>query len=413
MKLNRTICCGVLALALLAGASQTACGINLNGTLVRTSAADPCLIFDNGTFYLTMTGSTKIAMIVDKDLGCLTTSVHPTTENIIYDSKYDPSVEELFGEGAVLNGTWSPEIHYFSEEEFPGNSGWYMYLSLRQKVVLENGKVSSKNIRMVVMKSSSGKVDGPYVSPVTSTPNQTQAILEPDGEPLRRWAVGPSVLRVPSGQYKGTYLMWIEEVGRGEGLGKFYQTIMISKFSAPWQLEGEPGLITMPTQEWEFHGSSQTHPRVVEGATGVYGDNGEVFLAYCGSGYWSDYGLGQLTLKRENGDYANPLETKSWIKYAGNPVFSSVGHPELRGAGHGFFLKDAAGNRFVCYHAYPFVDGKKAKGRNAYIEPYYIDKGAACPTAPEGVLRIGIAGAGQPGLVDSRVKFVTKAPKKK
>lgn len=400
-----------LATILLAAVSLTAWSITLEGTLIRTSAADPCLVFDNGMFYLTMTGSTKIALVSDKDLGNLTTAAHPTTANIVYDSAEDPSVEALFGEGAVLNGTWSPELHYFSEEEFPGHSGWYMYLSLRQKVVLENGKVSSKNIRMVVLKSSSGKVDGPYVSPVTGVFNQTQAILEPDGEPLRRWAVGPSVLRVPSGQYKGTYLMWIEEVGRGEGLGKFYQTIMISKFSAPWQLEGEPGLITLPTQEWEFHGSSQTHPRVVEGATGVYGDNGEVFLAYCGSGYWSDYGLGQLTLKREGGDYANPLETESWVKYENNPVFSSVGHPELRGAGHGFFLKDNEGNRFVCYHAYPVVNGKKTKGRNAYIEPYWIDKSAARPTAPEGVLRFGVNGDGKPGAVESRIKFVTKAPK--
>lgn len=382
-----------------------------HSTLVRTSCADPCLVYDQGNFYLTMTGSSKLAMIVDRNLGNLTTDIHPTPDNIFYDSAYDPSVEELFGEGAKINGTWSPELHYFSEEEFPGNSGWYLYFSLRQKVV-ENGKTSSRSIRIVVMKSATGRVDGPYVHPVTGIVGQTQPMLAPDGGILTRWAVGPSILRVPSGSHKGTYMMWVEEEGRGQGLGKFYQKLMVSKFSAPWQLEGEPGVMTTPTQEWEFHGSSQTHPRVVEGATAVYGDDGEVFLTYSGSGYWSDYGLGQLTLKRENGDYADPLKTESWIKYDRNPVFTSTKSDELRGAGHGFFLRDAAGGRFFCYHAYPIVNGKKSKGRNAYIESYYIDKAAACPSAPEGVLRMGLKGDGKTSPVESKFRFEMKTKKK-
>ena len=377
-------------------------------TLVRTSAADPCLVFDGSEFFLTMTGSTKIALVSDRKLSCLTTADHPTTENIIYDSQYDPTVDELFGEGAQINGTWSPELHYFSEEEFPGKSGWYLYFALRQKVLDEKGKVSSRNINTVILKSASGSLRGPWVHPVTGVPGQTQPLLEEDGSIVRRWVVGASVLRIPSGSHAGSYITWVEEEGRGQGLGKFFQKIMISKFSAPWQLQGGQGVITTPTQEWEFHGSSQKHPRVVEGGTAVYGDNGEVFMTYSGSGFWSDYGLGQLTLKRHGDEYEDPLLTESWIKYERNPVFTSVGSEELRGAGHGFFLKDAAGNRFVCFHAYPVVDGKKAKGRNAYIEPYSIDKSAACPTAPDGVLRFGIKGNGKTSPVESKFVFVSK-----
>lgn len=388
---------GLACLALTAGRP-------LNTTLVRTSCADPCLLYEDGWFYITMTGSSKIALVKDRSLARLTTDEHPTQDNIVYNSAYDPTVTDIYGPDATINGTWSPEIHYFSEEEFPGMSGWYMFFSLRKKTVI-NGKLSSKDIHMVVLKSKSGKVDGPYVSPLTGVESQTQPFLTPDGEMVNEWCVGPSLLRIPSGKYRGVYLMWIEEVGRGEGLGKFYQKIMISRISSPWQLAGESGMITYPTQEWEFHGSSQTHPRVVEGATAVYGDEGEIFLAYCGSGYWSDYGLGQLTLRRENGDYADPLKTESWIKYEENPVFTSVGSPHLRGAGHAFFLKDKEGKRFFCYHAYPVVDGRKGKGRNAYIEPYSIEKSAACPSAPEGVLKMGATGTGIAAPVEYRINF--------
>lgn len=379
-------------------------GRPLNTTLVRTSCADPCLVYEDGNFYITMTGSSRLALIKDKSLARLTTDEHPTQENIIYDSAYDPTVTDIYGPDATINGTWSPELHYFSEEEFPGMSGWYLFFALRKKTVID-GKVSSKDIHMVVLKSKSGKVDGPYASPVTGVKGQTQPFLRPDGGILSDWCVGPSLLRIPDGRYRGVYLTWVEETGRGEGLGKFYQKIMISRISSPWQLEGGSGLVTTPTQEWEFHGSSQTHPRVVEGGTAVYGDNGEIFLTYSGSGYWSDYGLGQLTLRRENGDYADPLQTASWIKYDENPIFTSVGSGHLRGAGHAFFLRDKAGDRFFCYHAYPVVNGKRAKGRNAYIEPYFIDKSAACPSAPEGVLRMGATGTGVAAPVQYRINF--------
>ena len=376
----------------------------LNGTLIRKGTADPCLVYQDGMFYLTMTGASRLAMIKDRDLSHLTADYHPLTENIIYDSRRDATVKALFGEDAAINGTWSPEIHYFSDEEFPGMGGWYLYFALRQKVV-ENGKTSSRNVRMVVLKSLSGKVDGPYACPITKQANHSQPFIGANGEVITDWCVGPSLLRIPTGKYRGVYLTWVEEVGRGEGLGNFYQKIMISKISSPWQLEGESGVVTTPTQKWEYRGSSKTHPRVVEGATALYGDNGAIFLTYSGSGYWSDYGLGQLTLRRDGGDYADPLQNASWVKYARNPIFTSVGSDELRGAGHAFFLKDAQGKRFFCYHAYPVVDGKKQRGRNAYIEPYRIDYSDISPTAPEGVLQMGAMRNGQVAPISTKIKF--------
>lgn len=376
----------------------------LNGTLVRTSTADPCLIYQNGCFYLTMTGRSALAMIKDSSLANLSTKHHRTDENIFYRSKLDPTVKAIFGEDAEINGTWSPEIHYFSEEEFPGQSGWYLYFALRKKVV-ENGKVWSRVIKTVVMKSLSGEVGGPYGHPVTGAEQHSQPLLDRDGKLVGNWCVGASILRVPTGKYKGVYLTWVEETGRGEGLGKFYQKIMISRISSPWQLKGESGVVTTPTQKWEFKGSSKIHPRVVEGGTAVYGDHGEIYLTYSGSGYWSDYGIGQLTLRRNNGDYSNPLMTNSWVKYANNPIFTAVGSENLRGAGHATFLKDEKGKRFFCYHAFPFVDGKKVRMRNAYIEPYTISYTTITPTSPDGVLRMGKTKDGICAPTNAKIKF--------
>lgn len=382
-------------------AAQSDCKpVVLDGTLIRTSCADPCLVYQDGTFYLTMTGSANLVMVVDKNLDRLTTAVHPTPHcKYLYKSEFDPTVRMLFGDEATLSGTWSPELHYISEEDIPGYSGWYMLFSIRKK-----GKDSSQ-IRTVIMKSRSGEISGPYVHPINRMMDCTQVLLGPDGEPVSEWIVGPSILRIPSGKYQGIYALFVDEVGRGTGKGNFYQRLRIAKMDKPWQLGSPLYTITYPTQAWEKKGSSSTHPEVVEGATAVYGDHGEIYMAYCGSGYWSDYGLGQLTLKQENGDYCDPLQESSWIKYEQNPVFTSSRSDDLRGAGHAFFLKDDAGNRFMCYHAYPVVDGVKAKSRNAYIEPYSIDYSDTSASSPQGVLRFGINGDTNTAPVGTSITF--------
>lgn len=373
------------------------------GTLIRTSCADPCLRYEDGVFYLTMTGTSALVLVSDTDINKLTTAVHPTTKcTYMYHGQDDPTVKAAFGKEAELSGTWSPELHYISEEDLPGYSGWYLLFGIRK-----SGNDSSQ-IRTVILKSRSGLITGPYVHPETGEHNVSQILLDKNGNNIESWIVGMSLLRIPSGQYKGLYGTFVDEVGRGEGLGKFYQRIRIAKLEKPWQLSSDLSTVTTPTQEWEKKGSSSVHPQVVEGATAIYGDDGEVFMAYCGSGYWSDYGLGQLTLKRENGDYCNPLLESSWIKYKNNPIFSSSRSSNLRGAGHAFFLKDDAGNRFMCYHAYPYENGSKAKGRNAYIEPYTIDYSIVPETAPQGLIRFGVNMNTVTAPVGSPISFYRK-----
>lgn len=376
----------------------------IDGTLIRTNAADPCIVWNEGMFYMSMTGTSNLALIMDTDLSRLTAKVHPiTSSSLIYRSSEDYTVKELFGDGATVNGVWSPEFHYFSDEDFPGYAGWYLVIALR-KDDSETGK-SSATIRPVVLKSLGRTLSGPYGNPITGAEGVSQRFLDADGRPFDEWVVGVSYLRIPSGKYKGIYATWVDEVGRGEGYGKFYQRLRIARISKPWQIDTPAATITTPTQDWEKKGASATLPMVVEGGTAVYGEHGEIFLTYCGSGYWSDYGQGQLTLAREGNDYANPLVESSWIKYAGNPVFSSAKSSDLRGAGHVFFFNDPAGNRFVCYHAYPYADGVKQNYRNSYAEPFAIDYEARDVTAPQGVLRFGLNRNGVTAPVNSTITW--------
>lgn len=373
--------------------------VSIPGTLIRTSTADPCLLYRDGEFYLTMTGTSRIAMIHDSDLGSLTTAKHSSGSNIIYDSASDPNVAALYGTGATINGTWSPEIHILSDKDCPGYAGCYIFFALKQNTG------DARNVRPVIMKSSSGSIAGPYVHPTTGVKNSSQTLLDKNGSPISVWNIGMSLLKIPTGDFKGLYGTFVDEVGRGEGQGKFYQRIRIAKMKSPWQLASDIFTVTTPTQSWEKYGSDNTLPEVVEGGTAVYGDNGEIFLAYCGSGYWSDYGLGQLTLKRENGDYCNPLLSTSWLKYDRNPLFSARESSDLRGAGHAFFLMDDRGNRFMTYHAYPWDGTTKASSRNAYIEPYTIDYTARSANAPDGVIMFGAKKNGKTAPVNTPVTF--------
>ncbi|MBQ9134033.1 MAG: family 43 glycosylhydrolase [Clostridia bacterium] len=393
----------------------------LDGTLIRSGTADPWILYHDGMYYLTQTGTSRVAVFAAEKLVDFRSTIDDAVvnANIVYNSAEDPTVKELYGADAKLSGTWSPEIHYFSEEEAPGYAGWYMLLALRKK-----GDDSSQ-VKMVVLKSTTDSPKGPYGHPTKKDEagnpikNYSQPVLDANGVIYAGWGIGQSFLTIREGEYKGIYTTWVTEVDRGTA--DFYQKIMIAKMENPWTLgSSEPTAIVTPDQTWEQKGSgwssaSQKYlPKVVEGATALYGARGDVYITYSGSGYWSDYGLGQLTWT--GGD---PLDAKSWVKLPDstaeddrltitNPIFTAKTATDLRGAGHASFLTDASGNGFLCYHAYPYADGEKASSRSSYIEPYYIDYTAWNGTS-YGVIRMGLNGNGVAANTASTVTTVASA----
>ena len=381
-----------VACAFLLGACAFADKVEtLDTTLLRKSCADPWLFRHDGKFYLTQTGTAKVRVLESDTLAGLAAA--DCAQSIAYDSASDPLVKQLGYAG--VNGTWSPEIHHFTDADFPGHSSWYMFLALR-----DSAPGDARHVKSVVLKSLSGDPAGPYGHPVTGEKFSSQLVLDKNGKPYADWAVGQSALVIRTGAWKGVYALYVTEKGRGTR--DFYQEIRIARLKTPWQLASESGLVTVPTQFWETVGASRTayrdpekkksapyFPRVVEGATAVYGDKGDVYLIYSGSGYWTNYGLGQLTWTGED-----PLKTTSWTKFEFNPIFTIANKRgkhlpglDLQGPGHASFFRDDAGKRFLVYHAYPYnssqdakdVDGErlapgaKGKRRHAYVEPYRID----------------------------------------
>ena len=164
-----------VACAFLLGACAYADKVEtLDSTLLRKSCADPWLFRHDGKFYLTQTGSTKVRVLESGTLAGLAAA--DCAQSIAYDSAGDPTVKSLGY--ASVSGTWSPEIHCFTDADFPGHAGWYMFLALR-----DSAPGDARHVKSVVLKSLSDAPAGPYGHPVTGETFASQLVLDKDGQP--------------------------------------------------------------------------------------------------------------------------------------------------------------------------------------------------------------------------------------
>ncbi|MBQ7661167.1 MAG: family 43 glycosylhydrolase, partial [Clostridia bacterium] len=263
---------------------------------------------------------------------------------------------------------WSPEIHYFTEEEAgEGNGGWYCFLGSGGDND-EEGSLASKQRQYVIKCLDGDDLLGRWGNPLTGEENVPQLMQFPDSDyNVSELCGGSSVLRI-DGQ---TYITFISEVGRGTE--DFHQTMNIAHFENPWTITGTPVTICEPTEWFEEGGYGYSkskdawYPKVVEGATAVYGSDGSVFIVYAGSGYWTtEYCLGQLTYL--GGD---PMDAANWQKATSPILYKS---DEIVGCGHASFVTDESGQGWICYHGYIGTEGSKPAGsRYSFIENYTAD----------------------------------------
>lgn len=107
------------------------------------------------------------------------------------------------------------------------------------------------------------------------------------------------------------------------------------------------------------------YPAVIEGATPIVGDNGELHVLYACSGYWTTgYKLGQMTYL--GGDL---LAKESWKKspqavFSKNDEVCGVGGPSI-------FTSPNGKTRCILYHGYLGKD--TSSGRYCFMEPYTVD----------------------------------------
>lgn len=278
-----------------------------------------------------------------------------------------------------LKNLWSPEIHHLTAEDVgEENAGWYLYLSAADP---DDGAAEGQ--RQYVLKALDDDLLGRWGNPVTGKVNEPILLTNVDDPDFNgdHFVAGTSIMRV-GGQ---TNIMYVAEEGRG-GPG-FFQTINMSHMKNPWTLSGKPTVVTKSEYDWEEQGYGPTadpkvwHPKVVEGATAVYGDNGEVFMAYSGSGYWTvHYAIGFL---RWNG--GDPFDAKSWVK---NPTPIMSKNDEVNATGTGPTFTDHEGRKWFNFQARPGTTS--AGARYSFIEPY---------TASGDKMTIG---DGQPAPLDTK-----------
>ena len=313
---------------------------------VQGDGADPWIFYNNGYYYYIATGGSALRLRRAANIGDL-----PHAESKII---YDPEDGHMWSKNL-----WSPEIHYYSDEQIgKGNGGWYCYIAC------DDG--NNTNHRMYVIKCLDGNdLFGRWGNPVTgevNVPQKIEATDIPDFD--NTWAAGQTDIMINN----QLYLMYVTEKNRGTK--DFHQTINIVKMTNPWTITGQSYPICKPDYDWEMHGhavsaeTGKVWPKVVEGGTAVYGDNGEIYIIYSGSGYWTTYyALGQL--KYMGGD---PLDASSWQK-SPEPIFSK--NNQINGCGHASYVTDTSGQRWICYHAYTGTNTDS--GRDAFIEPYSVD----------------------------------------
>ncbi len=310
---------------------------------LRRNNADPWIFYHDGYYYYSCTGASSVSLIKTANIGDIKTA----SSKVIL----TPT------DGGV--NMWSPEIHYFTEEEAgAGNAGWYLFIG--------HDDGTTANQRQYVAKCLDGDdLMGRWGDPVTGEVNGLRKVSFPDSPDSNVTAlcVGMSVLKVRG----KTYLTYVSEVGRGTS--DFHQTLNITEFENPWTMKGKPVVICEPEYDWEAGGSGYSealdvwYPKVVEGASAVYSDNGDVYLMYTGSGYWTIYyQLGYLKLTG-----TDPMLRSSWTKNP-NSIFSLS--DEINGCGHASYFKDHNGDYWACYHAY--IGKDTSSKRFSFVERIYV-----------------------------------------
>ena len=311
-----------------------------------TTGADPWVIYHEGYYYMaivrgasiTIAKATTVAELGRADPICVWTATSST---------------------GVDDSIWSPELHYFSAEDFgEEHEGWYLYFACPPADHPDDNYYR----RCYALKALTDDPQGAWGSPKDETPNVPMQIKM--DEDNTNWNIGPSVFRI-NGKI---YMTWTGRIF--EYYGVHTQNLNIAEMTAPCAIDlSTHAIICEPTEKWEKYGSTHSTsieknmPEVVEGATAVYGPNGEVWCIYSASGYWNEnYALAQLRFK--GGD---PCNINNWEKCSA-PIF--VHNSEVYGPGHASYTTGHDGKTYFIYHGY--LQPNNQGSRYVFIEEYSI-----------------------------------------
>jgi len=138
------------------------------------------------------------------------------------------------------------------------------------------------------------------------------------------------------------YYLWAQKDYAIEGNSNLY----IAKMKTPWQIEGEPVLLSKPEHDWETIGFW-----VNEGPS-VVRRNGRIFISYSASATDHNYAMGLLWADEE----ADLLDPSSWTKSA-QPVLRTCYDHGIYGPGHNSFTYAEDNDTvMLVYHARTYTE---------------------------------------------------------
>ncbi|MCT2387847.1 glycoside hydrolase family 43 protein [Erwinia pyrifoliae] len=162
-------------------------------------------------------------------------------------------------------------------------------------------------------------------------------------------------------QGKNWYL-WAQKDPAIPGNSNLY----LAPLAAPWQISGQPVMLSRPQYEWECAGFS-----VNEGPA-VIRHRQRLFVSYSASATDENYCMGLLWIDAD----ADPLVSANWHKSAA-PVFTSSWENRQYGPGHNSFTQGEDGEDVLVYHArsYTEIDGDPLydPGRHTRIKRFDWD----------------------------------------
>jgi GH43 family beta-xylosidase len=278
------------------------------------AGADPWVVYKDGRYYYTHTSGGSIELSATNKMSDLGKATEITVWRPPANTEYSKEI-------------WAPEMYFLDNK-------WYIYFAA------DDG--NNVNHRMYVIENSSA-------DPLSGQWEFKGKLEEPSDE----WAIDGTILEYNQQRY----MLWSGSAG-----GKAPQNIYIAKMSNPYTLEGSRVMISSPSYSWEKNGAA-----INEGPEILKNKNGNNFLIYSASGFWTDdYCLGMMSLK----DGGDPLNASDWVKST-QPVLTKNAESGAFGPGHCSFFKSADGTEdWIIYHARSLPDGGSTNYRNPRIQKF-------------------------------------------
>jgi len=239
---------------------------------------------------------------------------------------------------------WAPEIH-FNKDPQTGESAWYIYFAA----------APSREIKYNLFQHRMYCIRNCHANPLEGT---WEFMGQVDS------GIDTFCLDATTFEHKGVlYYVWAQKDVAIEGNSNIY----IAPMETPWQLGGEPVMLTKPEFEWEIRGFW-----VNEGPS-IVKRNGRIFLSYSASATDENYAMGLLWID-DNADLLNPA---NWTK-AREPVLCSDIPNKIFGPGHNSFTYAEDGDTvMLVYHArtYTEIEGDPLwnPDRHTFVKPLRWD----------------------------------------